>query len=175
MSRVRTITKNEVPLDLQEIYSKFSDGYSSFRNQIGVLAHVPSALNHIPSMLLELRETQNIPFRFVELAIVTVSKLNECQYCIGHHKPLLSVEGLSSSGIDSILDYKNHPELTDVDKLVIEYSIGVTNAPQKIKDTLFNELKIHFTESQIVELTLRICLCGFFNRFNDSLQIVSEL
>ncbi|WP_353438061.1 carboxymuconolactone decarboxylase family protein [Polynucleobacter sp. UK-FUSCHL-C3] len=175
MSRVRTITKNEVPLDLQEIYSKFSDGYSSFRNQIGVLAHVPSALNHIPSMLLELRETQNIPFRYVELAIVTVSKLNECQYCIGHHKPLLSVEGLSSSGIDSILDYKNHPELTDVDKLVIEYSIGVTNAPQKIKDTLFNELKIHFTESQIVELTLRICLCGFFNRFNDSLQIESEL
>ena len=78
MSRVRTITKNEVPLDLQEIYSKFSDGYSSFRNQIGVLAHVPSALNHIPSMLLELRETQNIPFRYVELAIVTVSKLNEC-------------------------------------------------------------------------------------------------
>ena len=130
MSRVRTITKNEVPLDLQEIYSKFSDGYSSFRNQIGVLAHVPSALNHIPSMLLELRETQNIPFRYVELAIVTVSKLNECQYCIGHHKPLLSVEGLSSSGIDSILDYKNHPELTDVDKLVIEYSIGVTNSPQ---------------------------------------------
>ena len=175
MSRVKTITKNEVPLDLQEIYSKFSDGYSSFRNQIGVLAHVPSALNHIPSMLLELRETQNIPFRYVELAIVTVSKLNECQYCIGHHKPLLSVEGLSSSGIDSILDYKNHPELTDVDKLVIEYSIGVTNAPQKIKDTLFNELKIHFTESQIVELTLRICLCGFFNRFNDSLQIESEL
>ena len=62
-----------------------------------------------------------------------------------------------------------------MDKLVIEYSIGVTNAPQKIKDTLFNELKIHFTESQIVELTLRICLCGFFNRFNDSLQIESEL
>jgi uncharacterized peroxidase-related enzyme len=175
MSRVRTITKNEVPHELHEVYSKFSDGYSSFRNQIGVLAHIPSALNHIPSLLLELREKQNTPFRYIELAIITVSKINECKYCVGHHKPLLAVEGLSSAGIDSILDYKNHSELTEIDKLIVEYSIEVTNAPQKIKDTLFNELKKHFTESQIVELTFRICLCGFFNRFNDALQIESEL
>ncbi len=159
---------------MQGIYTQFSDGYSSFRNQIGVLSHVPEALNHIPSMLMELREKQNTPFRYIELAIVTVSKLNECQYCIGHHKPLLSIEGISPSGIDNILDYKNHPELTEVDKLVIEYSIGVSNSPQKIKDALFNELKKHFNDSQIVELTLRICLCGFFNRFNDALQIESE-
>ena len=175
MSRVKTVTKNEVPLNLQEIYSKFSDGYSSFGNQIGVLAHIPSALNHIPTLLLELREKQNTPLRYIELAIVTVSKINECQYCVGHHKPLLLVEGLSSAGIDSILDYKNHPELTEIDKLIVEYSIGVTNAPQKIKDTLFNELKKHFNDSQIVELTFRICLSGFFNRFNDALQIDSEL
>jgi len=35
-------------------------------------------------------------------------------------------------------------------------------------------LKQHFTEEQIVELTLRTALCGFFNRFNDALQICME-
>lgn len=30
------------------------------------------------------------------------------------------------------------------------------------------------TLEQIVELTLRIALCGFFNRMNDSLQIEME-
>jgi alkylhydroperoxidase family enzyme len=29
-------------------------------------------------------------------------------------------------------------------------------------------------EPQIVELTLRITLCGFFNKFNDALQIEEE-
>ena len=29
-------------------------------------------------------------------------------------------------------------------------------------------------EEQIVELTLRTALCGFFNRFNDALQIGME-
>ena len=32
----------------------------------------------------------------------------------------------------------------------------------------------HFDEAQIVELTLRIALCGFFNRFNDALMIALE-
>ena len=41
-------------------------------------------------------------------------------------------------------------------------------------DAIFVELKKHFSEAQIVELTLRTALCGFFNRFNDSLQIGME-
>ena len=39
---------------------------------------------------------------------------------------------------------------------------------------MFERLQAHFTEAQIVELTLRIALCGFFNRFNDALMIETE-
>ena len=35
-------------------------------------------------------------------------------------------------------------------------------------------LREHFSEAQIVELTLRITLCGFFNKFNDALQVEEE-
>jgi alkylhydroperoxidase family enzyme len=39
---------------------------------------------------------------------------------------------------------------------------------------MFDKLKIHFNEEQIVELTWRIALCGAFNRFNDVLQLEIE-
>jgi len=39
---------------------------------------------------------------------------------------------------------------------------------------LVERLKAHFSEAQIVELTLRATLCGFFNRFNDALGIEME-
>ena len=39
---------------------------------------------------------------------------------------------------------------------------------------MFDSLREHFSEEQVVELTLRIALCGFFNRFNDVLQIDME-
>jgi len=43
-----------------------------------------------------------------------------------------------------------------------------------VPDTLFARLRGHFSEAQIVELTLRVTLSGFFNKFNDALGIEDE-
>ena len=171
MPRVSDVPPERVPAEVREVYLAFAGGYAPFRDQVGVFAHVPSALKHIMGMLLELREQKNVRYRYIELAIVAVSKLNACDYCVGHHKPLLEVEGVSPAGADRLLDYGDHPELDEVDKLVVEYAIAVTETPQRIRDNMFERLRQHFSEAQIVELTLRIALCGFFNRFNDALQI----
>ena len=174
MARVSAVPPEKVAADVRDVYLKFAGGYGPFRNQVAVFAHVPSSVKHLMGMLLELREQKNIPYRYVELAIVTVSKLNDCDYCVAHHRPLLMVEGLSPAGADNVLNYQDHPELDDVDKLVVEYAIAVTNVPQRLRDQMFDRLRHHFSEAQIVELTLRIALCGFFNRFNDALQIDAE-
>ena len=62
----------------------------------------------------------------------------------------------------------------DVDVLVRDYAVQVTGDFHRIRDRTFEALGAHFSEEQIVELTLRIALCGFFNRFNDVLQIEME-
>ena len=84
------------------------------------------------------------------------------------------VEGLSRAGVDR-LPHLDNAELDDVDRLVVEYTIAVTNDAQRIPERLFDWLRARFSEAQIVELTLRIALCGFFNRFNEALQIDDEL
>jgi len=175
MARVRNVPSSELPKDAAEIYERFAAEYGPFANQVAVFAHVPAAVRHLMAMLMELREAKTLPKRYLELAIVTVSKLNECHYCVAHHKPFLVVEGVSAPGIDRILDYQDHPEFDAVDKLVVEYSIAAWTEPNRLRDALFLRLKQHFSEAQIVELTLRITLCGFFNRFNDALQIDEEV
>ena len=174
MARVRDIASNELPPDLAAIYEAFAAGYGPFRNQVAVFAHVPAALRHLMAMLMELRAANTLPKRYLELAIVTVSKLNECDYCVAHHKPFLASEGISPAGTDRVLDYADHPEFDAVDRLVVEYTIAAWNDPHRLRDRLFERLREHFSEAQIVELTLRITLCGFFNKFNDALQIEEE-
>ena len=171
MARVRDIGPAELPAEAREVYERFVAGYGPFREQAAVLAHCPPAVTHLMGLLLELRASGTLRRRYLELAIVAVSKLNECHYCVAHHKPMLMVEALSSAGVDRVLDYQDHPEFDDVDRLVVEYTIAVTNEPQRIRDALFERLRARFSEAEIVELTLRIALCGFFNRFNDALQI----
>lgn len=174
MARVRNIADHELPADLAAVYREFAGGYGPFANQIAVFAHVPAALRHLMPMLMELRAAKTLPKRALELAIVTVSKLNACDYCVAHHKPFLAVEGVSMAGADRLLDWRDHPELDDSDKLVVEYAIAAWERPNRIPDSLFARLRQHFSEAQIVELTLRITLCGFFNKFNDALQIEEE-
>jgi uncharacterized peroxidase-related enzyme len=175
MARVRDIGSAELPAAARAVYERFVAGYGPFRSQVAVFAHSPPAVEHLMGLLLDLRAAGTVRRRYLELAIVVVSKLNQCHYCVAHHKPMLMVEGLSSSGVDGVLDYQDHPELDAIDRLVVEYTIAVTNAPQRIRDALFDRLRAAFSEAEIVELTMRIALCGFFNRFNDALQIDDEL
>lgn len=174
MARVRSIPPEELPGDLAAIYRRFASEYGPFANQVAVIAHVPAALRHLMPMLMELREARTLPKRYLELAIIVVSKLNACDYCVAHHTPFLVPEGISPEGVDRVMDYADHPELTPVDRLVVEYAIAAWENPHRIPESLFRRLREHFTEAQIVELTLRITLCGFFNRFNDALGIDEE-
>src|ERR671927_1772881 len=111
MARVRDITADELQPDLAAIYREFAGSYGPFANQVAVFAHVPGALRHLMPLLLELRAAKTLPKRALELAIVTVSQLNACHYCVAHHTPFLVVEGLSAAGVRRLLDYRDHPEL----------------------------------------------------------------
>ncbi len=174
MARVRSIPSAELPPDLAAVYDRFASEYGPFANQVAVLAHVAPALRHLMPMLMELREAATLPKRYLELAIVAVSKLNECHYCVAHHVPFLAVAGVSPAGAERVLDYADHTEFDATDRLVVEYAIIAWERPNRIPEALFTRLKARFTEAEIVELTLRITLCGFFNRFNDALRIEEE-
>jgi uncharacterized peroxidase-related enzyme len=170
MPRVTPLPSTVLPPAAAEVYEQFASTYGPFRDQVAVLAHVPPALDHLCRMLMELKARRAVPWRYIELAIVVVSKLNACDYCVAHHAPALTIEGLSSEAIAS-LPAIEHPEFDEIDRLVVEYARRVTEQPGRIRDAMFERLRRHFSEAQIVELTLRIALTGFYNRFNDALQI----
>ena len=173
MARVSDVELDAVPEDVKPIYERYASEYGPFLNQVRVFAHRPVAVKHIMGLLLELKDEHILPKRYLEIALVTVSKINECRYCVAHHTPRLIQQGLAPETAANILE-SDCPGLDTVDRLVRDYSVEVTERFHCIRDNMFEELRRHFSEAQIVELTLRISLCGFFNRFNDALMIGME-
>jgi uncharacterized peroxidase-related enzyme len=173
MARVRDVEIEEVPEDVRPVYQRFASEYGPFLNQVKVFAHRPPALRHIMGLLLDLAGEALLPKRYLEIVLVVVSKLNECTYCVAHHAPRLIDQGLPPDAVENILEEKV-PHFDEVDLLVRDFAVQVTNKPQTMRDAIFTELRKHFSEEQIVELTLRTALCGFFNRFNDALMIETE-
>jgi uncharacterized peroxidase-related enzyme len=173
MARVRDVEIHEVPEDVQPVYERFSREYGPFLNQVKVFAHRPPVLKHIMGLLLDLQDEAILPKRYLEIALVVVSKLNECTYCVSHHVPRLVEQGFAAHTVEHILE-PDCPGLDEVDRLVRDYAIQVTEKPNGIRDEIFADLRRHFSEEQIVELTVRTALCGFFNRVNDAMQIGIE-
>lgn len=173
MARVSDVEIDAVPDDVKPVYERFASEYGPFLNQVRVFAHRPTAVKHIMGMLLDFKDEQILPKRYLEIVLVTVSKLNECRYCVAHHTPRLIEQGLPAETVTNILE-PDCPGLDEVDRLVRDYAVEVTERSQYMRDKMFDDLKKHFTEEQIVELTLRTALCGFFNRFNDALMIGME-
>ena len=173
MPRVRDIEIDEVPADARPIYERYAKDYGPFLNQVKIFAHRPPALRHIMGLLLELADEAVLAKRHLEIALVVVSKLNECDYCVAHHAPRLMDQGLSAAAMENILA-EQVPGFDDVDMVVRDYAMQVTETPGRIRDAMHERLRAHFSEEQIVELTLRIALCGFFNRFNDAMGIEME-
>ena len=173
MARVRDIEIHEVPADLRPVYRRYAESYGPFLNQVKVFAHRAPALRHLMGMLLELADEAVLPKRYLEIALVAVSKVNECTYCVAHHAPRLVEQGLDPASVAAILA-PEVPGFDEVDTLVRDYAVAVTEDARRLPPAMVERLKSRFTEEQIVELTLRTTLCGFFNRFNEALGIEME-
>jgi len=74
----------------------------------------------------------------------------------------------------ALRDYESSPELSDLEKLVIRYAVEMTRTPVAVSDELFAELKRHFSDKQIVELTSQIAWENFRARNNHALGLESE-
>ena len=58
---------------------------------------------------------------------------------------------------------------------MILYAERLTRGAAALREGSLQELRKHFSEEQIVELTLVICAANFTNRFNDGLRVEPDL
>src|SRR5260370_12793043 len=134
LARVGFVPASDLPANVGRIYEQYATGYGQFRNEVAVFAHVPSAVEHIMGLLLDLKRQRNLNWRYVELAIVVTSKLNACHYCVAHHVAPLKVEGLSEAAIEMLPTL--HEELDEVDRLVVDYTVAGTHSAERVHELI---------------------------------------
>lgn len=173
MARLSYVEREDAEARLRPIYDAIL-AYGPFANQVRTMAHCPPVLEHVMALLFAWRENTYLSRRHIELLNVVVAKRNRCDYCIAHHAPALTVEGMSDEGIARLPDHENHPELDEDDRLVVRYALQVNDTPTRISDRFFKRLRRRFSEAAIAELTWRIGLAGAFNRINQALGIEIE-
>jgi alkylhydroperoxidase family enzyme len=116
-----------------------------------------------------------------ELGICTVALLTGAHYEYHHHAPDFLAAGGTQAQLDALNAFvkddprgtPNDPELGEVEALVIRYAAQMT-LDVKVSDEVFDALRTHFDETQIVELTSAIATYNMVARFLVALGITPE-
>ena len=67
--------------------------------------------------------------------------------------------------------FRTREDFSASEKVALELAERETLRPREVDDTLWNELRAHFDDGQIIELAAAIGLFNYFNRFNDVLKM----
>src|SRR6266404_7677746 len=82
--------------------------------------------------------------------------------------------GVPEDKLQAIDRYAEHPAYTDRERAALGYAEMVTISPNDITDQQFADLRRHFTDREIVELTAQAAFENFRARFNRSLRIEAD-
>lgn len=77
---------------------------------------------------------------------------------------------MSQESIDA-LENPADAQWTPAEQVALRYAEQVTRDAKRVSDELWAELKHHFDDGEIIELTAATTLFNMFNRFNDALRV----
>jgi len=73
-----------------------------------------------------------------------------------------------------VVGWRESSLFSAMERAALEYAERITITGQKVDDALFAELKKHFTEAQLVELTAAIAMENFRSKFNPTLGVEAQ-
>lgn len=134
-------------------------------------AHIPALLKGYGRLEQATGKVHRLDLRLRALAELKAATLTHCEYCIDLGSQISRRWGLKDEEILALPTYRTNALFSDLDKLVLDYAVGMSRTPVDVSDALFAQLRGHFDEAQLVELTHVIALENMRGRFNLALGI----
>ena len=79
--------------------------------------------------------------------------------------------GWSEEQLHHLSEFRDRSDFTEAEKVALELAERETKDAHSVDDDLWNRLKQHYDDGQIIELAAAIGVFNYFNRFNDVLRM----
>lgn len=108
------------------------------------------------------------------LAEMKAAMMVGCEWCIDFGAMLMDESSVPERKLRDLPIYEESDCFSGLEKLVLRYAEAMTKTPAEISDELFEELREHFDEAQLVELTSAIAIENYRARFNWALGMAPQ-
>jgi 4-carboxymuconolactone decarboxylase len=174
MARISLIEEKDHP-ELADLIGKIRAGRrGSLINVYKLLLHSPALAAIWLDFVSAARFKTELDGRLREIVIVRVAHLNQTAYVFKQHVPQLSApEGLTDRECDSLANWQSAASFSARECAALAYTDAMTR-DVAVSDEVFEALRPHFNERQIVELSVLIGLYNMHTRVFSALRIDPE-
>lgn len=92
-----------------------------------------------------------------------------CRYCEAHSIVAARIHGVDDEKVDDLWNYERSPRYSDKERVALAFAQCAAAVPNAVTPELFERLRAHWEDGEIVEILGVVGLYGFLNRWNDSM------
>lgn len=101
----------------------------------------------------------------LHLVKLRASQINRCAYCVDMHVKEALKDGESQQRLHLVSAWRESPLFTERERAALEWTEALTLLPQsRADDQFYDPLKAHFSDVEIVQLTVLIGVINTWNR-----------
>lgn len=110
-------------------------------------------------------QTSGLEHSLLELVKLRASYLNNCAYCVDMHTKDARVAGEMEQRLYAIPVWRETPFFTARERAALAWTEAVTELPKSdVPDALYADVRQHFSELEIVNLTMAVIAINCWNR-----------
>jgi len=111
----------------------------------------------------------------LELVKIRASQLNGCAYCIDLHTRSARAAGEAERRIYALSAWREAPFFSGRERAALAWAEAVTLlAESRVPDDVYEEARRHFTERELVDLTMAVVAINGWNRLAVAFRLPPE-
>ncbi|MBS1681038.1 MAG: carboxymuconolactone decarboxylase family protein [Bacteroidetes bacterium] len=103
-----------------------------------------------------------------DLLSYRVAQINNCAYCMDMHSKDLRAHGETEQRIFVLSGWRETPFYTNKERAALAYTEAVT--ANHVPDEIFDETSKHFSEQEVIDLTLAITSVNTWTKINHAFR-----
>ena len=114
--------------------------------------------------------------RLMELLKLRASQINGCAYCVDVHGRGARSKGENDERLRQLIVWRESPLYTEAERAALAWTEALTLLPDThAPDDVFEELRRHFSEEDIVNLTAMIGMINLWNRVGVGFRLLPSV
>lgn len=173
MARISYVEEKDHPELAAEI-GKIKGGRGNLINVYKLLLHSPTVCMTWFEHIGAIRWKTKLSPRLREIAIVRIASVVKYAYALQQHVPTIAVpDGVSLEECEALKDWKASKFFNQAERAALAYIDAMIAAPE-VPDPVFEALRKHYSEREIVEITILAGTYIMHNRVTTALRIDLE-